>query len=1224
MFYEDLQRQAQTPIVSLDLLHLCRKGLQTLSDDKSKGVAEVLGIMGSSPLLLYRFLEWQQEQGEAVARFSLTQFLLTQVPDKYILPQIKNTAHLFKGQLNSTALIKCIRDLVLAHLPEAFSSRFDPRQYKRAGFIPFASRLAHILDLALNDAAAQINNFLLSDHKDDLSRENLRKFRRLLEEPVNKIFDEILMRIERQAHQILGKRGVQHFLEQVISRVSFLSLLGLARGSRGDHLYIINLHASVCSQLAQRLGQKLHGQQPRALKGLASPEDLFVMALIHDLGHALLITHFPEIHADIWEVLVEQEQRRLRGDTKNLKSYQTIEQEILKQQRNEKLCQLLKQLPKTKLLLLQDHLQNDCPYLIDHSDFNVVLQTFVEHYLSITPDDANHLWALGLWNHLALPSATPILNSCDLAHHLLLQSSRGQEFVRGAYENFARFIKAYGDTERINASTSVLFIRFINHLSSDFAEKCHFSIPCAYANIGASESFDQVQLLADRLGYSINELQALAQQTIEEILSEWQSQQPMRQHSKNATNPLINPQKLQNDLHLQISDFFKSSDFFHAGALRFSLLSHHVMTVINKASELTPERFVVEMEQGLRHFFRIMEVVIKPRKGSHLHKTPEEHFAVIFQNADFGDELTCFHYRHLIADFYLLDPQEQRLRHGDIETFMRLFCDYLLLNYSSEIWELFKEDQEVARLDIARQMVLTHRLGEGLASQLLYLKARLLDGLPQRFSPESEAHRIAQIQFAIFKRDRPSPFEIYSTADFDYWSGQCEQNGEKAPDYVGLSQELSTQLNLKANEIQQSFSDEGQVSPFEFSILTSGGVTTVLCLSLFELDERHLSRFLLFIVGGTLKKDGPLLDTLIDKGIPQQLARHQIQAEKNAGLSLMTFFASDDSSSALSRLTHLRPSRLKEMGILIQQVQREVRPLLSRLPAAMQDRLLTVIEESKIFWEAHHQELRQSPKLNKDAHLAFDLLRQRTDQFKKSIRMKLADFCALLQNFPRGSLGKLRLADPLICCPWGLETLYLSYNAFGKFRDSVDHKIQHGHPQLRTAAELLYRLESAWFISDAEHLKKSLLAYFEELSREAFVLNAAGTVSCTLTLFLYDEKIPCFPESPFPYLVLECFVACPTKEGGHQRMVGAAGGGYNGIFRDDFQEFCTLAHRNVIQQKSSLLMECFFRRNDESPSLRYVDPHMEKNRFYGKTGVSTLFFFPCRSQNREHQEHHGF
>ena len=1224
MFYEDLQHQTQTPIISLDLLHLCRKGLQTLADEKSKGVGEVLGIMGSSPLLLYRFLEWQQEQGEALNRFNLTQFILFQVPEKYILPQVKNLSLLFKGQLNTIALIKSHRDLVLAQLPEAFSSRFDPRQYKRAGFIPFPSRLAQLLDLALNEVAAQKGTLQLSDQKDDLSKENLRKLRRLLEEPVNKVFDEILIRIERQAQQILGLRGMKMFLEQVISRVSFLSLLGLARGSRGDHLYLLNLHASVCSQLAQRLGQKLHGQRPRTVKGLPSPEDLFVMALIHDLGQAHLLTYFPEIHADIWEALIEQEHRRQRGEGEKLKSYPCIEQEILIQHRTERLYKLLKQLPKTKLSLLHEHLQNDCPYTLVDSNFDGALQTFVKHYLATLPDDPHHLWALGLWNHLELPATTPIPNSCDLASHLLTQSSRGQEFVRGAYENFSRFVKAYGNNEKEKSSTSVLFIRYINQLSLDFAEQCHYAIPCVYANIGASENFDQIQTLADRLDYSPHELQLLAQQSIDELLKEWQSLHPLQRQRKTAMNPLLHPQQLQNELQLQISDFFKTSEFFYAGVLRFNLLSHHVMTVINNAAELTPMRFVAEMEQGLRHFFRIMEVVIKPRTGHRQHKTPEEHFAVLFQNADFGDELTCFHYRHLIADFYLLDPQEQRVRHGEIEIFMRLFCDYLLLNYSSEIWELFKEEQEVARLDIARQIVLTHRLGDGLASQLLYLKARLLDGLPHRFSSECEPQRIVQLQFAIFKRDRPCPLEIFPTADFDYWSGQCEQNGEKAPDYVALSQELATQLNAKANEMQQIFSHGGDVSPFEFTIPHSGEPTSVLCLSLFELDERHLSRFMLLLIGATLKKDGPLMEALIDKGIPQKLARHQIQAEKNAGLALMTFFASDDSTSALSRLTHLRPSRLKEMGLLIQQVQREVRPLLPRLPQGMQDRLHTVIEEAKIFWDAHHQELRQGPKLSREGHLAFDALRQKTDHFKKSLRMTLADFCELLQNCPRGSLGKLRLADPLICCPWGLETLYLSHNAFGKFRDSVERKIQHGHPQLRTAAELLYRLESAWFISDTQHLKNSLVAYFEELSKESFVLNAIGPVSCSLTLFLYDEKIPHFPESPFPYLVLECFVACPTKEGGHQRMVGAAGGGYNCIFRDDFQEFCALAHRNVLQQKNGFLMECFFRRNDESPSLRYVEPHMEKNRFYGKTGVSTLFFFPCRSQNREHQQHHGF
>jgi hypothetical protein len=285
---------------------------------------------------------------------------------------------------------------------------------------------------------------------------------------------------------------------------------------------------------------------------------------------------------------------------------------------------------------------------------------------------------------------------------------------------------------------------------------------------------------------------------------------------------------------------------------------------------------------------------------------------------------------------------------------------------------------------------------------------------------------------------------------------------------------------------------------------------------------------------------------------------------------------------------------------------------------------MDLLDAFRTFWDQYHHELTQHERLSKPALKNFDHLRKKSDQYKKSIRIKIPDLIHLIDHIPRGNLGKLRLKDPIINIPWGLEFLYLSHTAFGQFKDSVDRKITYGHPQLRSASETLHKLDSAWFLAHPKHLQQALLSFFEELSRESHIIQSDAPVSCSITLFLHHEAVPHFPSSAGPFLVLECFTPSETKEGAHHRVVSSAGGGYQSIFKEEFLEFCAVAHRNVIKKGDQFLMECFFRSTDDASSLRYVEPHMLKHRFYNRTGLSTLFFFPIRSQNLGRQNHHGF
>jgi hypothetical protein len=770
-----------------------------------------------------------------------------------------------------------------------------------------------------------------------------------------------------------------------------------------------------------------------------------------------------------------------------------------------------------------------------------------------------------------------------------------------------------------------MFIRLCNDITTQLSESTEFSFPCSYGNIGGAEPFVQRDELCGKLDISEHTLEKKINIVLKDLASWSASQQTHGQ--THHSHPLLHPQILQNDLQLSFANFFNHSEFFKSDSLKssflkFNHLMHDITNILRNNKELTPSLFVSEIEKSLRHFFRILEVVFKPREITES-QSPDQHFAVIFESSELADDVHIYHHRHLIGDIYLMDHNTQTVRHSDVHHFLKLFCDNLLLSHSSEIWELFKGKKEIARMDIAREMITRHRLGPGLNSELMYLKARVLDGVLQRFSADQEPQHILRLHFAtFFKSKSPMGLEIFPTPDFDYWK---QRAGDDAPEYNVILDDLSNALILKHNEIKEGIGAQKAFEPFEISLDTIVGTLPALMVSLFPLDDVGNSQFILILTGSTQKRDAALLERLLDKGAPQQLARHHSDITQPVGLTFLNFFGSDESTSSISRLTHLRPSRLKEMGNLLRQVRREIQPLSPRLPKVISTELNSFLSLATDFWEQHQNELNKSSKLNRDSLKSFDILRKKSDQFKKGIRFQLSDFSQLLQEIPGETLGKLRLADPLLCIPWGLEHLYLSYGAFLKFRDSVDKKINHGHPQLREAAEILHRLESAWFISHKDHLKQAFLSFFEELSRESHIAESQGPVSCTLTLFLYEQTLPAHPNCTFPHLALECFTPGPTREGGLQRLVGSAGSGYHTIFRDEFLEFSAIAHRNIMEQSSGQhLMECFFRENKETPSVRYVDPHLHKYRFLNSTGISTLFFFPCKAQHLGRQQHHGF
>jgi hypothetical protein len=96
-------------------------------------------------------------------------------------------------------------------------------------------------------------------------------------------------------------------------------------------------------------------------------------------------------------------------------------------------------------------------------------------------------------------------------------------------------------------------------------------------------------------------------------------------------------------------------------------------------------------------------------------------------------------------------------------------------------------------------------------------------------------------------------------------------------------------------------------------------------------------------------------------------------------------------------------------------------------------------------------------------------------------------------------------------------------------------------------------------------------------------------------------------------------------EGAHQKIVKSSGAGYDEIFKTYFKEFCAIAHRNVvISSNKAPFMESFFRIPSDEATVRTIEPSMLKNRFYNRSGLSTIFFFPCKTFESQKTFTHRF
>lgn len=1193
MFLEDLKQERVTPIVSLDLLHLCNKAKASLDNDQGKGsLLEVLGLMARSYLMLYRFLEWQEHHGDEKNAFRLSLFVQQELP-RALQPKRRAMAALFQGTARFDNLERRLREFVLARLPEAFASRFDARSKKRS--VSFESRLAHHLDQTLNDLAGERPPRHLSDLQEDLSRENIRRMRRELEEPLLHLLEQLLQRIERQCLQVLGRRGVASFIEDTHGRVNFLSLLGIARGSRGDHLLCLNQHSSLCAQLCRDFSQRFF--DPRE-KRTPSAEDLYLMGLLHDLGQAMMISHLPEVQGQIWEHLSQLEEDKAAED------YALVEQRFWFRHQVEQLSTLIRsQTPPGLVEELRQHLPEPTP------------EAFAARWLLETRKEVDdETWATELWKRFELPQRTPLKSSWELAAHLLRQSAEGQEFVQGAYEKFAKFVNAYGHAPKDGAPLHILVVRYANDLCQRLSKATDLDWPCVFTNIGGSEVFDQKEALAQKLGVDRAVLDSWEDETCRRLVEDFRQTMPAKPHQKAEVHPLLNPQRLLSDLHGQIGEFFRRSRLFRSGFLRYQRFRFQIETLMNEAHQLSQEQFLDELQQCFRHFFRTLDAIFRPRGHRDL-DSPAKHFAVLFESDDFDEDLHVFHYRHILGDLFLLDSDESVVNHEELSELTGLLLNELLLQHCGEFWENLKVDSEAARLDQARIIADQAHLGQGFHRELLYFKARLLDRLLQRYTPEREAARISKVQFAIWSPQEQPSFEMMPTEDFLFW-----QNTSGVP-----FEEEQTKLGAILSELSIALSTNFERGPSTTPVEIELRSDTILVVPLMRLDLRTGAMLILIVREASLKKEGPVIEAALERGLGEELRRTHSQSTQPAGLTLLHFFASDDRGSALSQITHLRPSRLKEIGVLLLQTERETRSLQRQLPPVMLKDLQKLLEVIRIFWQRYQDTLRRGGRLSNEARQHFEALRQQSEHFKKSMRMKIPALCDLLLDLPSESFGKLRLGEPKIYLPWGLDHLYLSPSGLRSFVGGVERKISHGHPQLRSACESLHKLESAWMISHPEHLRKAFTDYFEELSQEGFITGASGPTDCTVTVFLHEQDIPHLHHAPFQHIVVELFIPSSTREGGYQRLVANAGAGYNKLMREGFNEFCTVAHRNVLTaDQTEWTMECFYRRSGEHPSVRYVEPHLFKHRFMERTGISTLFFFPCRSTVQDSKSTHRF
>lgn len=1210
MFKKDIKGFRSESLKALDVLQLSLD-LEDLLDyePETTHAHQILAHFSKSPDLLYKFLEWLEGQNTPSQNnhFSISFELIQNLPKLNCL-DLKNqkiNALLQKTELST--LYQKLNFTLLQNLPQWLGfQNLSPERKSRAE------------RTCLNECAKSIEDQLLmacekAAYKTAISKTDLSGVRPVFCQTCHIGFNHLTKTIKRHIDQNLGHKGISKFIYDLREKFSFFSLLHLDRGLNGSQLFHLNTHIKLCTEICRSFVQTYQKQNQSTTK--VYPNKLIPFTFLHELGFALLLTQNSNLEQTIWQRLSQSDEPKHKI---SFSKFAEIEAQLLEEQQLIELTQHLENLDFKDLQETLLRLDEESPRLDSQLQIRELAKAYLEYYDISLTFSAQKNWIKEiayLLNQTDPKDWIPIKNRGHLASEFLLTHQKEREMVKGAYNIYANFIKNFHNHLNFSEhSIETLIIFWSKHLCHQLSKRFNFNT--AFHHLKLDEHhLKSLQLeLSKRLELEPQQLLAISKQCVSTYEEQLAIVIPQTTHASNPEAIFYSHHHIKDNYYQQLSKFFSESRYFKGGLHRFHVWMNHLHHLFHSSLIGRGYDFFGELESELRKFCRVMEVKIKPRLMQKHHNI-KSYFSYLFEEFNFGDELYCLQYRHLIADVFILDRKATQVFDRECTIFLELVFNHLLIQYSQEIWELLKTNSEIARKDIATE-IQHHLPPDQLNTALLTFKAKLLDELFQSFDKETEQKVIKKVNFGI--SNSHSEFQLITTKDFSYWEDHKESSShhEDVDQWMPrLEQIISRQL--KQRSLQHN-------APYIYSLKDDANIKSHHLCRFVDFNDTEESILWVHVQDVHLQKFKNIMENFHDKGLALDLTRYQISQYQPLCLTLINTFSSEAQHKALSQLTHLRPSLLKKFGGLLKSFQQELRELLPKSPPPVQKQFTQYEHACKKLWHQHKNELQNSLKLSQNTLKSFQSLRTHAEVLKSSLRMKLEDLQETLLNI-KESQTYFDISPPQFFFDFGPDQHYFSWTDFQLFKKHLESHSLPTHSKFKNLSDRILQLKQAWFIHHKDWLYEGLYHYLDELSHEQHHQNNVTPPKISFTIFYSQQSLPAPHQSERPSIALEVFSEGPSSKGAHQRVVKSSGAGYDEIFKTYFKEFSAIAHRNVVMaQNKAPFMECFFRLPSDEASIQTIDNGMLKNRFFNRSGLSTIFFFPCKTFESQKTLTHRF
>jgi len=1194
MFKKDIRALKSEAIQALDLLQLCLDLEDQINyDPQSTHSQKTLTYLAKSPLLLKKFIEWLETQSnkEQSIPFSLSRELTYEFP---------KSKYFEKHQLKLSEVKKYIQ---LPFLYENLKSIIinDLHQWLTILHI-------HKKDIKQQTLLAQLTHkfykkLLKEVNQTDfhISKTQTETIKHVLKNALIEGFTFLTQKIKRVINQNFGYRGVMNFILDVQNKFSIYSLLQLERGIHGDNLFKLNTHVKTCTQFSTAF-VKLYREEQNSSQTIF-PNHFVPFNYLQELGSALLMVNFPDISHEILENFKAHQSKSEQHI--NIKDYDKIEKEVLK---NYQIKEILHYLKKVKHPVTFKHLKNteDQPIELSES-INFVANEFVAQCLPNTNYKDQNLFikeVCCLLDPLNPDNFLIIKNRGQIACHYLTHRKDKRELVSGAYNKYINFIHHFHH-EDISESTSLeaLLIKWCKQQTNHLATITKFSVPSFHLNIENEEVKILEIKLQEKLHLTSHVFNQIKKKCLELVKKNNLKNYTIINTESNDINAFFSHQFLKENYYHQLSSFFQKSKYFTTGFTKFYQWSQKISTKFNHSIRDKEYDFFSDLEIDLRKFCKVVDVKVKPRVLSKTENN-QDYFSLLFEEYEFKNDFYCKHFRHLIADIYIFDEDYTKIFHPEYQKFIDYLFNYLLIHHSQDLWEQLKANSEIARKDISHK-IQTLLPKNQLNTALIPFKAKLLDELFPHFSTETEQANINNIHFGF--TNSSTPFQIIETEDFNYWN-KCNNNNYYKP------------CQLSKLEGQLKSIVEKEPIPENYKALDN----SYILFKFLEFNDTDNACLWIYIKNSRPDRSCHILENFQDKGYQHELSTCEITQNLPIGLWLLQTFNSDTSFKALSRLTHLRPSILKEFGHLLSQLNKEMIFLLPKCSPDLKKEFKSFLDSCVLFWKENEQELSSDLRLTKNTLSKMNNLRNQSENLKKLCRLKIQDLADIIEYLKKFN-SKFQIIQPQIYLNLGSEDIYLSLQDFQKFKQKLKDIPGKSNSKYEVLKNAIEKLETTWFISDKNWLQEGFQNYLEELSLEEHHKNNYKKTKVTFTIFYYEDPLPEQHKSNFPSIGVECFSEAPTSDHAHQKIVKSSGVGYDTIFKTYFHEYSAIAHRNVCLSKNSdPYMECFFRLKSDEASTYPISINMLKQRFNSSSGISTILFFPCKDSNLKKKMIHNF